>query len=238
MSTILVIDDDISVTELMRDWLILRQYEVLTAVTVIEALNIVRVTPPDLILLDESLPDASGTRGLRALLNEEAIPETPIILIADSYADGSRSKALLAGASEYVTKPVNLDDLGQRIAALLARGGESLHYSERILQETAHATLSMLRANLTWLLTLDNSGDHLTSRAIATSGLDSVTQRFLATAKGNADAFTLSTENDGESVIAHVLATGAPAFNIPLSDLNTPHEKLIYHAAEELTIYS
>ena len=78
--------------------------------------------PPDLILMDLSLPVMDGWEASRQL---KAAPETraiPIIALSAHVLEGERQKALAAGCDEFDTKPVELDRLLGKIEALLKRG--------------------------------------------------------------------------------------------------------------------
>ena len=78
-----------------------------------------KATPPDLILMDLSLPVMDGWEASRQL---KAAPETkgiPIIALSAHVLEGERQKALAAGCDEFDTKPVELDRLLGKIEALL-----------------------------------------------------------------------------------------------------------------------
>ena len=82
-----------------------------------------KIDPPDIILMDLSLPVMDGWEASRRL---KAMPETraiPIIALSAHVLEGEREKALAAGCDEFDTKPVEIDRLLGKIHALLEKGG-------------------------------------------------------------------------------------------------------------------
>lgn len=118
---ILVVDDDPSITKVVRGYLEQAGYEVLTAADGEQALRIVRQERPRLVVLDVMLPNRDGweiTRSLRADPNTAAIP---IILLTARVDDMDKILGLELGADDYITKPFNAREVVARVRALLRR---------------------------------------------------------------------------------------------------------------------
>ena len=121
MPTILLVEDNEMNRDMLSRRLERKGFTVALATDGSECLQQVRATPPDLILMDMSLPVVSGweaTRQLKAAAETRAIPV--IALTAHAMA-GDREKALEAGCDDYDTKPIEFARLLGKIEALLDR---------------------------------------------------------------------------------------------------------------------
>jgi DNA-binding response OmpR family regulator len=106
MARVLVVDDHAAVRDLLREFLVIKGYEVDEAATGAEALSRLREGRPHLVLLDLTLPDMSGLVVLREV---QAIdPAVGVIMITGVQEDEMARVALQAGAFDYITKPVDL----------------------------------------------------------------------------------------------------------------------------------
>lgn len=118
MATILVVDDDQSLRELLRLHLSAAGYEVEVAEDAIAAGYFVLRSPPDLIICDVNMPHLDGFEFIAALKSDKALPEIPVIFLTSMEDGDHRGRSL--GAVGYVTKPVRADRLlalvGQHIA--------------------------------------------------------------------------------------------------------------------------
>jgi CheY-like chemotaxis protein len=113
-ATILVIDDDESIRELLRMHLSAAGYEVHVAEDAIAAGYLVLRSPPDLIISDVNMPHMDGFELVAALRADATLPRIPVIFLT-SYDEGDdRGKEL--GAVGYITKPVRADRLLQMVA--------------------------------------------------------------------------------------------------------------------------
>jgi len=114
-ATILVIDDDESIRDLLRMHLSAAGYEVHVAADAISAGYLVLRSPPDLIICDISMPHMNGFEFVAALKADTSLPSMPVIFLT-SYDDGDdRGREL--GAVGYIIKPVRAD----RLLALVAQ---------------------------------------------------------------------------------------------------------------------
>lgn len=103
--TVLIVDDEEGVGELMRALLEGEPYEVIVARSGAECLLAVARHRPRLVLLDLSMPDMDGLETLRKL--HEQGDEPPVIVVTGHGGIESARQAMELGAYEYVTKPVN-----------------------------------------------------------------------------------------------------------------------------------
>ena len=115
MKTIAVIDDDIHIGDMLTEVLTHEGYSVLRAYSGTEALYLLSDNKPDLILLDLMLPGLSG---------EEVLPyigDCPVIVLSSKADISGKVDLLLAGASDYMTKPFVTRELLARIAVQLRK---------------------------------------------------------------------------------------------------------------------
>ncbi len=114
--TVLIVDDEPALIEIMSASLGAREYEVLTAATGTEALQMVSVGEPDVVLLDIGLPDIDGVSVCRQLRSWFS---NPIIILSADGGEDRKVEALDAGADDYVTKPFSSPELFARIRVAL-----------------------------------------------------------------------------------------------------------------------
>ena len=115
---ILCIDDHEDTSEMLKLLLIQEDYEVVTAVTMQEALRLAGSQEFDLYVFDKNLPDGSGL-DLCGKLND-ATPGVPCVFYTGDAYDVHRLEALAAGADAYVAKP-DIDGLIENVRKLLAK---------------------------------------------------------------------------------------------------------------------
>jgi two-component system KDP operon response regulator KdpE len=118
VTRVLVVDDEPQILRALRINLITRHYEVDTAGTGGEALQVAAAHPPDLVLLDLGLPDMSGVEVIRKL---RVWTPVPVIVLCGRTGSADKVDALGAGADDYVTKPLRLEELLARIRAVTRR---------------------------------------------------------------------------------------------------------------------
>jgi two-component system, cell cycle response regulator DivK len=119
MKKILIVDDKSTSRELLRTVLARLDYDVIEAADGEEALAKARVENPDLILLDIQMPIRNGYEVLGELRSEPQFARLPIIALTASAMQGDREKALAAGFTGYLAKPVALAHLREEIQKLL-----------------------------------------------------------------------------------------------------------------------
>lgn len=111
-TSILLIEDDPNIIDLMEIILEKNRYKVFIAQTGMEALNIFQLNSIDLVLLDLGLPDVDGIDLLKIFRKRLTIP---IIVISARNNENEKVKALDLGADDYVTKPFGINELLARI---------------------------------------------------------------------------------------------------------------------------
>jgi two-component system OmpR family response regulator len=119
VATILIIDDDPDFDEFLTIMLGLEGYSVTSAYDGETGIMAAKNQRPDLILLDIMMPDVDGYEVCRRLLREMASPPT-IIFVTARASEADRNRAMQAGASDYLSKPFEFEDLVSRIKARLA----------------------------------------------------------------------------------------------------------------------
>ncbi|HEU5087177.1 MAG TPA: response regulator transcription factor [Roseiflexaceae bacterium] len=118
---ILVVDDDRSITKVVRSYLEQAGFDVLTANDGMAALRLLRTEQPDLLVLDLMLPDHDGMEITRILRADAALAAMPIILLTARVEDTDKIVGLELGADDYITKPFNAREVVARVRALLRR---------------------------------------------------------------------------------------------------------------------
>ena len=119
--TVLVIEDEPDIRELIEFNLKKYDYNVLLANNGEKGLKDARSFEPDLILLDLMLPGIQGIDVCRVIKSDENIKNTPIIILSALGQEEDIVKGLDAGADDYVSKPFSLDILNARIKSVLRR---------------------------------------------------------------------------------------------------------------------
>jgi two-component system, OmpR family, response regulator MprA len=118
MATMLVVDDDRKLIDMLRRTLAYEGYRVVTAVDGHEALDKARRHKPDLVVLDWMLPGMDGIEVVRVLRENDA---TPILMLTARDGVEDRVEGLDSGADDYLVKPFAPTELLARVRALLRR---------------------------------------------------------------------------------------------------------------------
>lgn len=149
MVTILVVDDDRKITDMLRRTLAYEGYGVVTAATGQEALETAQRQPLDLIVLDWLMPGVQGIEVARRL--RAAADQTPILMLTARDAIEDRVAGLDSGADDYLVKPFAPAELLARVRALLRRTEPSgrekaLGYADLSLDPVTRETRRAARA--------------------------------------------------------------------------------------------
>lgn len=140
-STILIVDDEKIILDLTSIILKNRGYNVLTAQDAMTGIEKVRSVKPDLVLLDYMMPGVDGLTALKEIRKE--FPDTYVIMFTGKGSEEIAVELMKAGASDYVLKPFNNQDLAERIdnvlkiRAMELHNRELLRERERLLEEIA-----------------------------------------------------------------------------------------------------
>jgi len=120
MPTVLVVEDERDIREVLRRYLERAGLSVLTTGTGAEAIRLLTSAPPDLVLLDLGLPDVDGTDVLREI---HAAGRPPVLVLTARSTVDDRIHGLQLGADDYVTKPFSPAEVVLRVQAVLHRSG-------------------------------------------------------------------------------------------------------------------
>ena len=125
-TTILVVEDEPAIQELISVNLSFAGHKVLRAFDAEQAQTLIRAELPDLILLDWMLPGASGITLAKKLRADERTRQVPVIMLTAKGAENDKIEGLEAGADDYLTKPFSPKELMARIKAVLRRRAPQL----------------------------------------------------------------------------------------------------------------
>jgi two-component system phosphate regulon response regulator PhoB len=144
--SILVVEDEPAIQELVSFSCASSGYKVRRAETVRAAQDAIRHELPDLVILDWMLPDRSGIELLRDLRGAERTRGLPIILLTAKSAESDKVAGLDAGADDYVVKPFSPRELVSRVRAVFRRrapqhSGESLAFGPLAIDPSRHEVL-------------------------------------------------------------------------------------------------
>lgn len=121
VTKVLVVDDEVSLREVLVRFLSFRGYETLCAADGNEALAIVRSHRPDVIVTDIRMPVLNGIDLVKVLREDPATRLTPIIMLTGVPDRASQRRSMETGADDYITKPFKMEELLGAIAAQLRR---------------------------------------------------------------------------------------------------------------------
>ncbi|MBT8117706.1 MAG: phosphate regulon transcriptional regulator PhoB [Gammaproteobacteria bacterium] len=153
MNTVLVVDDDAAIREMIRMALESNGYAVLEAGDTIAARQLLETGEPDIMLLDWMLPGQSGYEFTRSLRRKPVSNSIPVIMLTARDREEEKVAALESGADDYISKPFSVKELQARIKAVLRRSAtesdnDVLKMGGLELDKTSHrvtATNSPLR---------------------------------------------------------------------------------------------
>ncbi len=121
--TILIVDDEAPIREMIAVALEMAGYECLEAENTQQAHAVIVDRKPDLILLDWMLPGTSGIELARRLKRDELTVDIPIIMLTAKGEEDNKIQGLEVGADDYITKPFSPRELVARLKAVLRRTG-------------------------------------------------------------------------------------------------------------------
>ncbi len=122
--TILVVEDEKNILELVKYNLELEGFSVLTASRGDNGLDLARKSKPSLIVLDIMLPAMDGIEICKILKQNESTAGIPIIMLTAKSQEADKIVGLELGADDYITKPFSPRELAARVKAVLRRGKE------------------------------------------------------------------------------------------------------------------
>ena len=119
MTKLLLVEDNAANADMLRRRLERRGFEVVIASSGLQAILFAHQERPALILMDMSLPEIDGWEATRRLKHDPATAAIPIIALTAHAMVTDRDRSLRAGCDEFETKPIDLDRLLGKVAALL-----------------------------------------------------------------------------------------------------------------------
>ncbi|HEV2765811.1 MAG TPA: response regulator [Pyrinomonadaceae bacterium] len=119
LKTVMVVEDFEDNRFMMRRLLEMSGYRVVEAVNGEEAIETARRERPDLILMDLSLPLLDGLAATRRIREHDELKKVPIVAVSAHDTADFHAEALAAGCNEYVTKPIDFDQLESLLSRLI-----------------------------------------------------------------------------------------------------------------------
>ncbi|WP_334071319.1 MULTISPECIES: response regulator transcription factor [Paenibacillus] len=146
MNTVLIVDDDSEIRDVIHVYLRNEGYHIIEAVDGLEALDIIKTTSIQLVILDVMMPRMDG---IKACIKIREISNTPIIMLSAKEEDIDKITGLTTGADDYMIKPFNPLELLARVKAQLRRqaliGKEEFNslilIKDLVIDKTKHSVL-------------------------------------------------------------------------------------------------
>lgn len=132
--SILIVDDEADVADLLSFTLKNEGFQVSTAGDGEQALKKIRQNPPSLVVLDLMLPGLSGTDVCKSLKRDPQLANIPVVMLTAKSEETDRIVGFELGADDYIIKPFSPRELVLRIRAVLRRGRQDLKASSAILK--------------------------------------------------------------------------------------------------------
>lgn len=120
LAKVLVIEDNEFNLELVTDLLESRGHRVISATKAIEGIALAQCSRPDVILIDISLPGMDGIEATRRLKSQEQTARIPVIAVTAHAMKGDKERALGAGCSGYITKPIDTRKFVTQVESFLS----------------------------------------------------------------------------------------------------------------------
>lgn len=118
MPKILIVDDDVTITDLMKALMTMEGHEPTTVNDSTRALDVVNSIQPDLITLDLMMPGLTGFELCKLIHDDPRFASIPIMIVSARDDQESKEKAKEVGAKDYLTKPFGVEDLVQKVKEL------------------------------------------------------------------------------------------------------------------------
>ena len=125
MNTILIIDDDLAICELIKVNLELMGYKCLYSTDPIKGFALIKQEEPSLVILDVMMGNVSGYDVAKKIRNSENISKTPIIMLTALSELNNKLEGFNSGVDDYITKPFEIEELKARVKSFGERVGFS-----------------------------------------------------------------------------------------------------------------
>jgi len=123
--TILYVEDNPDNRMLVRRILLSEDYKLLEATNAYEALETLKTSRPDLILMDINMPDMDGYTLTSKIKTTPGFERVPILALTANVMRGDKEKTLEAGCDGYIQKPIDFDELLREVGRFLARSANA-----------------------------------------------------------------------------------------------------------------
>jgi DNA-binding response OmpR family regulator len=124
-ATLLIIEDDVDITEMLHAYFTIQEYNVIISNWGEDGLHVCQEKLPDLVILDIRLPDIDGFEVARRLRANRRTRDLPIIFLTEKKERSERLKGLALNADDYITKPFDVQELRLRVRNTLQRSKRS-----------------------------------------------------------------------------------------------------------------
>ena len=131
--TILVVDDEIKLRDMLRVYLEQEGYRVVEAGNGREALYVARYEKPDLIILDIMMPGISGLDILHHMYHDPSLTNIPVVVVSAKGTPADIKRGLEAGAKIYLTKPVGFQELKEAVTRIISANSSAASPSSSIM---------------------------------------------------------------------------------------------------------
>jgi len=121
---IIIVEDQPEVADILEEMLSIDGYEMIKIHSSTGALDVIRAEKPDLVLLDIMMPDVSGLEVLKFMRREPGLQQIPVVIVSAKTLPIDIRTGLDAGATAYLTKPVDVDRLRRTVARVIRAEGE------------------------------------------------------------------------------------------------------------------
>lgn len=116
---IIIVEDQPDVADLLEEMLGIDGYQVTKIHSSTGALSVIQAEKPDVVLLDIMMPDISGLEVLRFMRREPDLQRTPVVIVSARTLPEDIRTGLDAGATAYLTKPVDVNKLRETVARVI-----------------------------------------------------------------------------------------------------------------------
>ncbi|THF53653.1 response regulator [Allorhizobium terrae] len=236
---VLLVDDSPETLGFLTDALEQSGFSVLIATSGQAALGIVERISPDLILLDAIMPGMDGFETCRQIKANPSVSQVPVIFMTGLTETEHVVHALDSGGVDYLTKPINIDELRARIRVHLSNARSA--QSARVALDAAGRHLIALRGDGSLLWSTPQASRLVSDATGFDDGLETVTRSIADTMKGKGTlardkAFTLPQAEAASLQITYLGSMGADEFLFRLTQTNTQREDEQLRQAFGLTV--
>jgi DNA-binding response OmpR family regulator len=116
---IIIVEDQPAVADLLEEMLSIDEYQVIKIHSSTGALSVIQAENPDVVLLDIMMPDVSGLEVLRFMRREPGLQRIPVVIVSARTLPADIRTGLEAGATAYLTKPVDMGTLRETVARVI-----------------------------------------------------------------------------------------------------------------------